>query len=88
MMDLHKQIMNICTTREAENAEYVNRREAYMEGHRDARHAAAELAAMSDARWSEKLEAAVAAERERCAKLADSYATWGGGNFVAAAIRA
>lgn len=38
--------------------------------------------------------AAVAAERERCAKLADEYATWGGSNFhgwftkLAAAIRA
>ena len=39
-------------------------------------------------------EQAVAAERERCAKLADEYATWGGSNFaawftkLAAAIRA
>ena len=37
--------------------------------------------------------AAVLAERERCAKLADEYATWGGSNFAewfrkcAAAIR-
>ena len=36
----------------------------------------------------------VAAERERCAKMADEYATWGGSNFyawfkkLAAAIRA
>ena len=36
----------------------------------------------------------VAAERERCARLADEYATWGGSNFhawfkkLAAAIRA
>lgn len=29
------------------------------------------------------MEAAVAAERERCAKLADEYATWGGSNFAA-----
>jgi hypothetical protein len=40
------------------------------------------------------IDAAVAAERERCAKLADEYATWGGSNFyewfkkLAAAIRA
>ena len=39
-------------------------------------------------------EACAAAERERCAKLADEYATWGGSNFaawfekLAAAIRA
>ena len=39
-------------------------------------------------------EQAVAAERERCAKLADEYATYGGSNFaawftkLAAAIRA
>ena len=39
-------------------------------------------------------EHAVAAERERCAKLADEYATYGGSNFaawftkLAAAIRA
>jgi hypothetical protein len=39
-------------------------------------------------------EAVRAAERERCAKLADEYATWGGSNFhawftkLAAAIRA
>jgi hypothetical protein len=40
------------------------------------------------------LDAAVAAERERCAKMADEYATYGGSNFydwfkkLAAAIRA
>lgn len=39
-------------------------------------------------------QAGVAAERERCAKLADEYATWSGSNFsawfekLAAAIRA
>ena len=41
----------------------------------------------------EAVRAAVLAERERCAKLADEYATWGGSNFAewfrkcAAAIR-
>jgi hypothetical protein len=43
---------------------------------------------------AEEMARAVAAERERCAKLADEYATWGGSNFrawftkLAAAIRA
>ena len=42
---------------------------------------------------ADQLRAAVLAERERCAKLADEYATWGGSNFAewfrkcAAAIR-
>jgi hypothetical protein len=41
-----------------------------------------------------EVTAAIAAERERCAKLAEEYATWGGSNFhewfnkLAAAIRA
>ena len=48
-MDLHGKIMNLPTTRDAENAEYSNRREAYMNGHRDARHAAAELSNAADA---------------------------------------
>ena len=48
-MNLHAEIMNLPTTRAAENTEYSNRREAYMHGHRDARHAAAELALMADA---------------------------------------
>lgn len=48
----------------------------------------------SPAAVREKINAAVAAERERCAKLADEYATLGGSNFaawfekLAAAIRA
>lgn len=48
----------------------------------------------TDAQMRSYAEQAVAAERERCAKLADEYATWGGSNFaawftkLAAAIRA
>ena len=52
-MTLHGKIMNTPTTSEAENAEYSNRREAYMCGHRDARHAAAEFALSSDAAMEE-----------------------------------
>lgn len=43
---------------------------------------------------AEAFAAGQAAERERCAKLAEEYATWGGSNFcawftkLAAAIRA
>jgi len=55
---------------------------------RDARIAALEQ------KLAEVRAAGIAAERERCAKLADEYATWGGSNFaawfkkLAAAIRA
>jgi hypothetical protein len=36
---------------------------------------------MSNSYTADQMRAAVAAERERCAKLADEYATWGGSNF-------
>lgn len=44
MSDLHGKIMNIQADHTASNADYKSKREAYIFGHRDARHAAAELA--------------------------------------------
>jgi hypothetical protein len=49
--NLHGQIMNLeYRDEEALNAEYSDRRIAYKSGHRDARHAAAELAVDADQR--------------------------------------
>lgn len=70
-MDFHAQVMNVSTTREAENAEYSNRREAYLHGHRDARHAAAEIAQQADAKV-EKLRAALELARDEIAGLPHS----------------
>jgi hypothetical protein len=44
MNDLHGKIMNIQADHTASTADYKSKREAYIFGHRDARHAAAELA--------------------------------------------
>jgi hypothetical protein len=44
MSDLHGKIMNIQADHAASTADYKSKREAYIFGHRDARHAAAELA--------------------------------------------
>lgn len=61
-MDLHGQIMNIqCRDGDALNAEFSDRRIAFKTGHKEARHAAAELALGVEA----QIAAAVAAERER-----------------------
>jgi hypothetical protein len=61
--DLHSQIMNIHSRDDADlNAEYSDRRIAYKSGHRDARHAAAELAVDADQRI-EALSAQVQALR-------------------------
>jgi anti-sigma factor RsiW len=52
------------------------------------------LPSYTDDQLRDYATAAVKAEREQCARLADEYATWGGSNFVAwfqklaAAIRA
>ena len=60
-MNLHGQIMNLpCRDDDALNAEYSDRRIAYKHGHRDARHAAAELALKADAQV-EALHAALTA---------------------------
>ena len=44
MTDLHAEIMNLPVNRDAMAEMDINMRVAYKEGHRDARHAAAELA--------------------------------------------
>ena|GEM_PF-2816514 len=44
MLDLHNAIMNIQADHAASTTDYKSKREAYIFGHRDARHAAAELA--------------------------------------------
>ena len=46
-MDLHGQIMNLPA--DGATLDWANTREAYLYGHRDARHAAAELALKADA---------------------------------------
>ncbi|MGI0649484.1 hypothetical protein ACRCPS_31190 [Pseudomonas aeruginosa] len=45
MSDLHAAIMNIPCVESKANGEFNDRRSAYQHAHRDARHAAAELAA-------------------------------------------
>lgn len=49
MADLHAEIMNIPADHEKSNGDYKSKREAYIFGHRDARHAAAELALSTNA---------------------------------------
>ena len=48
-MNLHGQIINIQADHKKTVEEYSDRRHAYIFGHRDARHAAAELAMKADA---------------------------------------
>ena len=60
-MDLHGQIMNLPA--DGATLDWANTREAYLYGHRDARHAAAELALKSDA----AMEEAAKVIRELCA---------------------
>ena len=48
-MNLQGQIMNIQADHKKTVEEYSDRRQAYIFGHRDARHAAAELALKADA---------------------------------------
>jgi hypothetical protein len=67
--DLHGQIMNIHSRDDDDlNAEYSDRRIAYKSGHRDARHAAAELAVDADQRI-EALSAQVEALRADAERL-------------------
>lgn len=54
-MDLHGKIMNLPC--DGATLDWANTREAYMYGHRDARHAAAELATAADALIAELVEA-------------------------------
>jgi hypothetical protein len=56
-MTLHGKIMNVqCVAHDA-NEEYSDRQSAYRAGHRDARHAAAELAIEADALLAELVAA-------------------------------
>lgn len=78
-MDLHGQIMSLPDAGGlSEIGTTQGEQLAFKRGHKQARHAAAELALGVEA----QIAAAVAAERERWARRADEYATWGGSNFA------
>lgn len=49
-MDLHSEVMNIPVPRDFDYSDFHSKVHAYKSGHRDARHAAAELALKADAR--------------------------------------
>lgn len=70
-MDLHGQIMNL-PARLPKDCAKMATATAYKTGHRDARHAAAELALRADALVHE-LREVLERERERGADLADEY---------------
>lgn len=57
-MNLHDQIINLPCKREDWEFRNVFERQTYKEGHRDARHAAAELALQAEQRLIDALEAA------------------------------
>jgi len=52
-MNLHNKIMNIPIANDFDYADFPNKVYAYKSGHRDARHAAAELSLKSEARIEE-----------------------------------
>jgi hypothetical protein len=64
-MDLHGQIMNLPAT--GALLDWANTREAYLYGHRDARHSAAELALVADSENAKLREivGVLTAENER-----------------------
>ena len=53
-MDLHGQIMNLPA--DGATLDWANTREAYLHGHRDARHSAAELALKTEAQLRQENE--------------------------------
>jgi hypothetical protein len=63
--DLHAKIMNIPAVQPSHCKER-GERIVYKIGHRDARHAAAELASMAEVEWRDQL-AALTADRDRLA---------------------